>query len=69
MQFDLEIVGDATETRFRRDGTTYRVRVVRFFLGRLGPYTEEWPVEEFTDMKFNERVTALRTQLNVMGAK
>jgi hypothetical protein len=66
---DLEIIGDTTETRFNRDGTTRRVRVVRFFLGKFGPYTEEWPADEYGADKFTARVSELQLQLQMMGAR
>lgn len=66
---DLEVISDTTETRFNRDGTTRRVRVLRFFLGKFGPYSEEFPADTFDASQFTTAVEKIRQQLVMMGVR
>lgn len=57
------------ETRFSRLGEVIDEKVVTFYIGAHGPFTERFAAAEFTDALFAARAQQLRAQLERMGAK
>lgn len=61
--FPVTIVSDKHDTRYELDATPVKVRIVRFYLGRRGPYTETFDADTYTVETFRARADALRRTL------
>lgn len=59
----LELVTLKDEATPQRDGSVLRQKIAVFYLGKFGPFTERFPVGEFTDAALKLRVQQLKTHL------
>lgn len=53
------------EIRYERDGTPIPKKVVTFYLGKHGPFTESFDPATFGATEVNARAEALRAQLRL----
>lgn len=69
MALDHEVVNVRAETRFDRGGQAVEEKVVTFYIGKNGPFTERFPAADFTSANVQARIQHLKTHLELLGAK
>lgn len=61
--YAVEFAKIIDESDYNRDGTTTKVRVYRFYIGKYGPFTEKVTLEPFDANEITRRVDALTMHL------
>jgi hypothetical protein len=64
--FDIDGMKIKDESQYERDGTTTRVRVYAFYLGKHGPFVEKVSLLNFDPSEIGRRVEALRAHLRTL---
>lgn len=54
------------ESEYQRDGSTRRVRVFTFYLGKHGPFTERVALDDYDSGEIGRRVDQLRAELRAL---
>lgn len=63
---DFLLINIKDDIVFELDGSTKKVKVITFRLGKTGPYTERMSPEEFLAGDLNARVALLQAQLRAL---
>lgn len=66
MDTHFELINIKDDVRFNRDNTTTPLKVVTFFLGKTGPYTERMSPEEYLAGELQVRVARLQATLGAL---
>lgn len=59
----LDVVAARDEAAPTRDGSVTRMKSVTFYLGKFGPFTERFTLEEFATLAVNDRIAKIRATL------
>lgn len=62
-----QITSVSDETTFDRSGQPVMNKRVTFYLGKHGPFTERFPAAEFSATAVQQRIDALRQQLQLLN--
>ncbi len=64
---EAEITSDFETAEPQRDGTIQRFRVVRFFVGKFGPFTLRFGLGEYTAQKVTDEINRRVAEMRELG--